>query len=109
MGEQPVMRSVALAPPLTALRSKHQHLPDIGALECPQRLKKLSINESKNGVYIPDKQQAVDSNLGELVKKEKAHVSNWAVANDSLSCVPDHYMLERTSCFIGETTASVIC
>lgn len=38
----------------------------------------------------------------------KDHGSNWKVVNGSLRCVPEHYILERTSRFIANTTASVI-
>lgn len=95
--EQPVMRSVTLAPPLTALRSRNEHAPHIG-LERPPMLKKLEVN----GEYVNNKQQVTFS------KSVNAEASNWNVVNDSLRCVPDHYILEKTSCFVGETTASVI-
>jgi len=107
--EEPTMRSVALVmPPSTALRETIG-FPPLKGLERSPSLKKSYVNHGQNGMCISDSQHIALEEVGRIknrCKDRKSQVANWNVA--SLECVPDHYILERTSRFIPQTSASEI-
>lgn len=110
--EEPTMRSVALVmPPSTALR-ENIGFPPLKGLERSPSLKKSYAN-GQNRLYISDSQQIALEEVDRIKsrckdRKSEDQVANWKVANGSLKCVPDHYILERTSRFIPQTSASDI-
>lgn len=107
--EEPKFSSVALMSPSTVLRDRIE-LPSHRGLERLPSLKKASVNYGENSAYIPESQRLDFDKIDKIKSNHnrKDQGSNWNVVNGSLKCVPDHYILERTSRFIGDTTASVI-
>jgi len=110
--EEPMMRSATLVMPPTILRDNIRFPPPPRGLEPLSSLKKASVNHVQNSAYIPKSNlraiEEIDSIKSKPNRKAQNQDSNWNVLNGSLKCVPDHYILERTSRFIGNTAASVI-
>lgn len=107
------MRSVAIAPHTNALNSFNKiEPPSFGFARPPSLKDALFKNRDMTPFADGDglSSKFFEKNITSTGKKPamKVYPSNWRVPNSALECVPEYFVLERTSRFVGGTCASVV-
>lgn len=108
------MRSVTIAPYSSAINSVNKLDPPSFGFARPSSLKD-ALSKNRDTTPFADGDGLISklnfgNNKSSFGQKPatKVHASNWRVPNSALECVPEYFVLERTSRFVGGTCASIV-
>lgn len=105
--EGPVMRSVTIGHP-SDLNPSIRFPPQVGSIQRSETINYEHKLQKVDTKAFNDIKFSRTIGIEDTTILPKVHGTNWKVSNESLTCVPDYFILEKTSRFVGESTASVV-